>query len=255
MKPLHDDAAPAIDYDHRAWREIHSVDGALAVLRTLFPTDFPGSVLDVGCGIGSWLKAAQRCGASEVRGVEGADVPSELMHVPKTLTCRADLNRPIDLKRRFDLVICLETVEHLEPSSAETIVDSLVRHGDTILFSAAVPGQAGAHHVNCRWPAYWQELFNDRGFSCSDDVRWTIWDDASVEPWYRQNLMLVTRDEPNAGREPRIPAVVHPAMMEVRAYLAQHLRIVEAGELSWRWYVRAPLRAAAAKVRRLVRRR
>src|SRR5690348_7395490 len=120
---------------------------------------------------------------------------------------RADLNEPIELGRRFDLVLCLETAEHLKPESSETIVDTLVRHGDLILFSAAAPGQGGPGHINCRWPAFWQKLFNERGFTCSDAVRWTIWNDGRIEPWYRQNLMVVTRDEALAGNEARIGSV------------------------------------------------
>lgn len=46
---------------------------------------------------------------------------------------RADLNRPFDLSRRFDLVLCLETVGHLAPESSPTIVDSLCAHSDRVI--------------------------------------------------------------------------------------------------------------------------
>jgi SAM-dependent methyltransferase len=236
-----------VDYDHQAYKHVHTVTGAREVLQTIFPENFLESVLDVGCGTGTWLRAALERGAQQVLGVDGAEIPNELMQVPPDMVSHADLSLTFDLNRRFELVLCLETAEHLEAAYAETLIDTLVRHGDLILFSAAAPGQRGTHHVNCQWPQYWQKLFNDRGLVCSDSVRWMIWENGAVEPWYRQNLMLVRRDEASAGKEPRIAPVLHPVMTED---VAEQLRIIESGRRPWRWYVRLPIWAAAAKLRR-----
>lgn len=249
------DRALVIDYDHRALQQFHSVAGAKEALRAIFKDRFPRSVADFGCGNASWLRAALECGAEEAVGVEGARVHSELMHVPEEMVRRADLNQPIDLGRRFDLVLCLETAEHLKPESSETIVDSLVRHSDLILFSAAAPGQAGPGHINCRWPAFWQKLFNQRGFACSDAVRWTIWNDSRIEPWYRQNLMMVTRDEALAGNEARIGSVFHPELVSAEAYLREDLDRIQGGALPLGWYAAMPTKAVAAKLGRTVQRR
>lgn len=245
------DTVSPIDYDHQLQREFHTVAGARETFRILFPEGFPQSVLDVGCGAGTWLRAAIDRGAAEVVGVEGVDLPADEMFVAKDNVLRADLNRPLDLGRRFELVLCLETAEHLEPDSARTIVDTLIAHGDRILFSAAVPGQPGSHHVNCRWPDYWQLLFNQRGFACDDAVRWAIWDHSEIEVWYRQNLMIAVRDGDRAGEEPRIKPVLHPEFVAADGWkLQEHLDLVERGALPWRWYALAPLKAAAAKLRR-----
>ena len=171
-------------------------------------------MLDVGCGTGTWLRAALDLGAREVLGVDGADLPAETLCVPKEHVRQADLSRPLNLARRFDLVLCLEVAEHLEPASAATIIDTLTAHGDRILFSAAAPGQPGMRHVNCQWPDYWQRLFNARGFACDGAVRWEIWRNGRIEPWYRQNLMMAVRDEAGAGSEPRVLPVLHPEMIE-----------------------------------------
>jgi 2-polyprenyl-3-methyl-5-hydroxy-6-metoxy-1,4-benzoquinol methylase len=58
------------------------------------------------------------------------------------------LDSPLDLGRAFDLVISLEVAEHLPESAADAFIDSLVRHGDVILFSAAIPFQGGHRHIN-----------------------------------------------------------------------------------------------------------
>lgn len=225
----------------------HSLGGAREALRILLADGAPESVLDVGCGTGTWLRASLECGATEVIGVDGADLPEDVMFVPKQQVLQADLNRPLRLDRRFDLVLCLEAAEHLERESAGTIIDTLTAHGDRILFSAAAPGQPGLGHINCQWPSYWQQLFNARGYACNDAVRWIIWDNGAIEPWYRQNLMLALRDEGAAGREPRIRSVLHPEMV---ACNVPDVAAIEKGQLPWQWYATAPLKAAAAKIRR-----
>jgi SAM-dependent methyltransferase len=241
-----------IAYDHAANHHAHSVEGADAALRTLFPDGVPGSILDVGCGTGTWLRAALDLGSNDVFGVDGVAVPvSQLLIAPK-LFRQYDLNQRLDLGRRFDLVLCLETAEHLRPGSAATLIDTLAAHSDTILFSAATPGQPGTNHLNCQWPAYWQELFNARGFVCSDAVRWQIWNDARIEPWYRQNLMLAECRPERAGKESRIQPVIHPAMVDIYSWdRIEGDRVgITQGSMPLAWYVTAPLKAAAAKMRR-----
>ena len=63
-------------------------------------------------------------------------------------TCAALRSRPEPRGRRASA-----------SASAAGFVDNLVRHGDVILFSAAVPHQGGEHHVNEQPPEYWRELF------------------------------------------------------------------------------------------------
>lgn len=194
----------------------HSVAGATIALQTLLSNQIPHSVLDVGCGTGEWLAAAKNLGAQEVVGVDGLDLPQDQLSVPKSNVIVRNLERPIDLGKRFDLIICLEVAEHLPEASARTLVRSITGHGDTVLFSAACPNQYGQHHINCQWPDYWQELFNEQDFRCDDTARWKIWADDRVEPWYRQNMFWVRRDG-SAGEEPRIVRAVHPKMLPLIA--------------------------------------
>ena len=142
----------------------------------------PRSALDLGCGWGEWLDAL---GIEDVVGVDIASEREGVIH--------HDLTTPLDLGRIFDLVISLETAEHLPEEAADTYVASIGRHGDVVLFSAAVPGQEGLHHINCQPHEYWHEKFEQRGFIVTDPLRPLIAHNPYVSPWYRNNTFVYVR--------------------------------------------------------------
>lgn len=157
---------------------------------------FPAkNVLDVGCGDGTWLAEFAASGVAECVGVDGPYIQESLLKIPVPSFIRRDLNQPLDLGRKFDLVTSLEVAEHLPAESAETFVQSLVRHGDLIVFSAAVPGQFGEHHINEQWPKYWVNLFQKNGFQCFDVLREQFWTDPEISWWYRQNILVFATNE------------------------------------------------------------
>lgn len=249
-----------IDYDHAANR--HTLDGPRAALPVLFATGFPESLLDVGCGNGTWLKAALELGITDVLGIDGLTLREDALHIPARLFQQRDLTTSWSLGRQFDAALCLEVAEHLAPEHGRLLVEALTQHAPRVVFSAACPGQDGQHHVNCQWPVYWQALFNERGFRCDDPFRPLLWDDAGIEPWYRQNVFLAQKDAASAGTEPRLRAFVHPAIFtsalaNLRAASAKAasdtaLRAVQDGEMSPAWYLSAGLRAAGRKLSRRV---
>jgi len=241
-----------IDYDHS--RNGHTLNGPQAALPLFFAHEKPKSLLDVGCGTGTWMRAAQDLGVTDIFGIDGVEVPTDQLNVPKQLIRLCNLSLPWNLDRRFEVVLCLEVAEHLDASPAETLIDGLVRHGNTIYFSAACPGQIGQHHVNCQWPAYWQQLFNGRGYVCEDSLRWQIWDDERIEPWYRQNLFVARQAPRDAGHEPRIKGVVHPGIFlgttSVFQARIESLGLINRGISLIRPIVPGPIRTVAAKVKR-----
>jgi hypothetical protein len=170
------------------------MDGSYASARTVMPhlisLCHPECIVDFGCGVGSWLKACRESGIHDITGVDGDYVQRQLLMIPPDNFVSADLTRPVDLGKRFDLVLSLEVAEHLPPGAASTFVDTLTRHGDIILFSAAIPTQGGIHHVNEQWAQYWRGLFAQRAYVCIDCLREVFWDADKVEWWYRQNMFL-----------------------------------------------------------------
>lgn len=147
------------------------------------------SVVDVGCGSGTWAREYLAAGC-EVLAIDGHVVQPDQLLVPVERFQRANLMEPLRLQRRFDLVNCLEVAEHLDGSRADGFVADLCALGDAVVFSAAVPGQGGTHHVNEQWQSYWTEKFRANGFVAVDCLRPQVWHDDRVAWWYRQNLMV-----------------------------------------------------------------
>ena len=155
----------------------------------------PRSVIDVGCGDGTWLSVFRRHGVREILGIDREYVTGEILEIPEKEFLPHDLRFPLSVDREFHLVVSLEVAEHLPGACAETFVDSLTHLGPAILFSAAIPFQGGTDHVNEQWPDYWVELFGRKGFVALDPIRKQVWQHADVECWYSQNILLfVKRD-------------------------------------------------------------
>ena len=106
------------------------------------------SLLDVGSGHGAWASVWMKSGVGDIVAVDGNYVARDQLAIPSDRFVAHDLSKPLDLERKFDLVQSLEVAEHLPAGRAAGFIDNLARHGDIILFSAAVPHQGGEHHVN-----------------------------------------------------------------------------------------------------------
>ncbi|MGN6773439.1 MAG: class I SAM-dependent methyltransferase [Rhizobiaceae bacterium] len=167
------------------------------------------SVIDVGCGVGTWAAAFMTLGC-EVLGIDGDYVERQALHIPADRFRPTNLNRPPpEGVSKFDLAVSLEVAEHLDPSTEEDFLSFLTSLAPAILFSAAIPGQGGKGHVNERWQSHWVHKFKQRGFACHDTIRQRVWNDGRVKPWYAQNTFLFVKD--GAPIHSHLPLdVVHP---------------------------------------------
>jgi SAM-dependent methyltransferase len=178
----------------------HNMKTPNIVVPMLLKNLAPHSVVDVGCGLGTWLCAFKSMGITDLLGLDGKWYNPNLLfkYIDKSEFMCVDLEQPIVLSKRYDLVISLEVAEHIAPKHADDFVQSLVNMGDVILFSAAIPRQGGFNHVNEQWPAYWAEKFEKYGYHFFDVIRPQIWNNAEVDIHYKQNMFLVSLSLPGS---------------------------------------------------------
>jgi SAM-dependent methyltransferase len=171
-------------------QQTQSLNSAKIILPIINNWIKPNSVIDVGCGVGSWLKAYAELGLKKYIGIDGDYVKKENLVIDTNYFVTANLEDEIIIEEKYDLLICLEVAEHLQPKRAESFVNNLCQMSEVILFSAALPNQEGTLHFNEQYPTYWIEKFKNNNYECIDCVRPLIWNNDTVEFWYKQNTML-----------------------------------------------------------------
>ncbi|PSR17465.1 hypothetical protein C8255_12480 [filamentous cyanobacterium CCP3] len=197
-----------IDYDH--FKNVHVLDGPSIIFPLIKEKYLVESILDVGCGLGIWLKVASDCGVKDSMGIDGIEIENSQFLAPKSNFKKQDLTNSWEIGRKYDVVICLEVAEHLPSEAEHNLISSLVKHSDLVIFSAACPHQGGQGHINCQWPEHWQNLFNEYGYSCLDELRPLLWNKKFPEYWYKQNIFVAKKDPFGAGLEPKIMPIIHP---------------------------------------------
>ena len=199
--------------------EIHNTRSAEIVLPILFNHIKPKSVLDVGCGLGTWLKVCKDLGVEEILGIDGEYVEPSKITIPHDCFLQKDLCELTFSDRKYDLTICLEVAEHLPQKNAQQFVEFLASSSETILFSAAVPYQGGQGHINEQPLSYWLEKFKVLGFTAYDFIRPMIWDNENVDWWYRQNILLYSKRTDlfqNAKQSFHCKVLIHPEIYSYR---------------------------------------
>lgn len=173
----------------------HSRNSAEVIVPILLEILECKSVVDIGCGDGTWLKVFQESGVEVILGIDGSYVDSTELVIPQQAFRPFDLKLPLNLEQTFNLVMSLEVAEHLPEECAETFIDSLTRLGKVVFFSAAIPEQGGVNHINEKWQDYWALKFYSRGYRVFCYVREKVWENSKVAHCYAQNNLLCVDSE------------------------------------------------------------
>lgn len=169
---------------------------AAIIIPKIFEIYSPASVLDIGCGVGTWLKVfKEKHGVKEVCGVDGEYVNQDMLQISKDEFVFHNLEQQYTPKKKYDLAISMEVGEHLPETSADKLVAALTQASDFVMFSAALKGQTGTYHINEQYPEYWAKKFTDRGYVCIDHIRKQVWNNRDIEVWYRQNVLLFVKKD------------------------------------------------------------
>jgi hypothetical protein len=207
-------------YKTRDSRTRHAADRIISIVQQYIDID---SVVDLGCGVGTWLDVFKSHGASEVLGIEGPWVDMEHLVIDQDEFLGTNLDQPLLLDRKFDLAISMEVAEHISIESADTFIKNIVGLSPVVLFSAAVPLQGGRHHVNEQWPSYWKVKFEKHGYRIIDAIRDEVWDDDRMDVWYVQNCFIYVSENQLSnypklkqliGKNENLIDAVHPRMYE-----------------------------------------
>lgn len=213
-------------FSAQASGSLRSAREVISVVREMIE---PRSVVDVGCGVGTWLKVWQDLGVEKTLGIDGDYVQADQLLIPQDRFRPMNLSTPTKLETYFDLVESLEVAEHLSESSADGFVSFLCSLGKVILFSAAIPLQEGTHHINEQWPEYWAELFLSKGYVPIDGIRDRIWNNPNVDSWYCQNTLIFVEAQhratlPGLQALPVVPPHGPPARVHPRQWMARNER-------------------------------
>lgn len=148
----------------------------------------PKMALDVGCGPGIHVYAMAEQGIS----ITGIDVDSRI--IGKPLLSQESLLE-LNGKYKRDLVVCFEVAEHIDPQLSDEIVRnvySIIDNGGILLWTAAIPGQGGVGHINCRPKNYWKDKFEKIGLLHDDLMQKDIIEycqSGMHMGWFTQNIL------------------------------------------------------------------
>jgi hypothetical protein len=158
----------------------------------------PRNALDVGCGTGALVEALRER-EIDASGLEYSDAALAIcgerqLPVQKFDIIRQQLPRNL---RPVDVVLSFEVAEHLPVRCANRFLDLLASASDTVVLSAATPGQGGTDHVNEQPHEYWIDKMARRGY----DIDWNItrrwrseWSEHTAN-LHHDNVMLFRRTQ------------------------------------------------------------
>ena len=127
----------------------------------------PSSVLDVGCARGLLVQALCEQGV-DAYGIDVSQHAIETAH--PDVVSRLSVGSAEEIAGSWDLITCIEVLEHMAPADAEQAIDSMCAASDRVLISSTPSHFPDPTHINVREPAAWACSFAERGFFRRTDV-------------------------------------------------------------------------------------
>ncbi len=211
-------------YEHNRTISLRSAQHVVPEILKYF---HPHSVIDIGCGTGTWLSVFKQQGLTDIFGLDGDYVDRKMLLIPTKNFQPADLKKNIYLNRQYDLAVSMEVAEHIPEKAADIFVKNLTGLAPVIIFSAAIPGQGGDQHINEQWQSYWAKKFQAAGYVVIDCLREKLWNNEQVEFFYSQNIFFFVAKN-KLTKYPKLQAaykqyrgkplnLVHPKMFSMEA--------------------------------------
>lgn len=160
------------------------------------------SVVDFGCGIGSYLESALKKGVTKIKGYDiGGEyarkyTPEHIQQYIEYLDCTQVMKT-----EKYQCVISFETAEHIEPSGTnqfcENLVNAIEKDG-YLFFTGAPEGQEGCGHINCQSRFFWLKQFATRGLEWDTFTNLIVskqWKELGAPDYIVENLLVFKNGE------------------------------------------------------------
>jgi GT2 family glycosyltransferase len=136
----------------------------------------PQTSFDVGCAMGFLVEALVDRGVD----ASGIDISEyAISQVRPDIRDRCHVGSALEpFGRRFDLITCVEVIEHMSAADAEAVVQNICAHTDDVVFASTPVDYREETHVNVNPPEHWAELFARFGFQ-----RDLTYDLTYLAPW------------------------------------------------------------------------
>jgi len=136
----------------------------------------PKTVLDAGCAMGFLVEGLRKEGV-EAYGIDVSEYALSQVHPDIEPYCwEGSITEPFH--QRYDLITCIDVLEHLPVKDGEDAIENLCRFSDDILFSSTPFDYKEATHYNVQPPSYWVYKFAQQGFFRDVDF-----DGSFITPW------------------------------------------------------------------------
>ncbi len=137
----------------------------------------PSSVLDAGCGRGYLVSSLRK------RGVEAWGLDNSESSIQNALPGSLPfclMGSILDRlpREHYDLIVCIDILEHYSPLEAIKAVENLCQHTDDILLSCTPIEKPDSASINVQPPEYWTRLLDRFGFIHDLEL-----DASFVAPW------------------------------------------------------------------------
>ena len=167
----------------------HYNDISLGVALTeFFNNEKATSVVDLGCGMGYYVKIFKENNIN-ASGFDGNPNTPELTNGMCNIL---DLSNPIKFDKPYNWVMSLEVGEHLPKKYEDIFISNLHMNNESgIVLSWAVKGQPGDGHVNCQNNDYIKNKICSLGYTNDSDAENILRSKSSL--WWFKNTIMVFR--------------------------------------------------------------
>jgi len=187
----------------------------------------PRTAIDIGCAFGFLVEALRERGI-EAYGIDISEFAISKVHEDVRPFCWVG-SATDPLPQSYDLIICIEVLEHLEPLEAEQAVANICHHTEDVIFSSTPFDFKEETHFNVQEPHYWAEhfarhgFFRDLAFDASFVSQWAVRYRKARDPFPR----VISLYEQKMWRKDQENRTLRELAVSQRKELAQNEQQIE----------------------------